>query len=96
MSDRQYYVYIMTNRSGKFYVGVTNDVIRRIHEHKAGLSGFTSRYNMTRLLYYECTNDIRDAISREKQLKPWRREKKLALIRCTNPRLLDLSAELSA
>ena len=84
MSDRQYYVYIMTNRSGTFYVGVTNDLIRRIHEHKAGLSGFTCRYNITRLLYYECTNDVRDAISGEKQLKPWRREK-LALIRRTNP-----------
>lgn len=88
---REYYVYIMTNRSGTMYVGVTNDLDRRVHEHKAGLSEFTARYRMHRLLYFESTSDVRDAIAREKQIKPWRREKKFRLIRTQNPRLLDLS-----
>jgi len=78
-----------------FYVGVTNNLLRRVYQHKTGLNGFTGRYNMNRLIYYEYTTDVRDAIRREKQLKPWRREKKLALIRRMNPKLLDLSAELS-
>ena len=88
---REYYVYIMTGRSGTFYVGVTNDLERRVHEHKAGLSGFTSRYRLNRLVYYESTTDVGIAIAREKQLKPWRREKKIRLIKTLNPRFLDLS-----
>ncbi len=92
---RQFYVYLMTNRSGMFYTGVTNDLIRRVREHKLGLSEFTARYKMTRLVYYECMPDIRDAIAREKQIKSWRREKKLTLIRQSNPKLLDLSQGLA-
>ncbi len=88
---RQYHVYIMTNRSGTFYVGVTNDLMRRVLEHKAGRSDFTRRYRITRLVYFESTNNVWDAIAREKQIKPWRREKKIRLIKTTNPRFLDLS-----
>ncbi len=94
MSDRQYYTYIMANRSGMFYTGVTNDLLRRVKEHKDGLAEFTGRYRMNRLVYYESTIDVRDAIAREKQIKPWRREKKLALIRRMNPKLLDLTEKL--
>ena len=92
---RLYYVYIMTNRSGIFYTGVTSSLPHRVHEHREGLSDFTSRYRVTRLVYYESTPDIREAILREKQIKPWRREKKLTLIRTMNPKLLDLSRDLT-
>ena len=94
MQDRQYYVYVMTNRSGMFYTGMTNNLVRRMAEHRQGLSKFTHRYRMTRLVYYETTSDVTSAITREKQIKPWRREKKLTLIRRMNPRLLDLSSEI--
>ena len=94
MQDRQYYVYVMTNRSGMFYPGMTNNLVRRIAEHRRGLSRFTHRYRMTRLVYYETTSDVTSAITRENQIKPWRREKKLTLIRRMNPRLLDLSSEI--
>ncbi len=94
MQDRQYYVYVMTNRSGMFYTGMTNDLVRRLAEHRHGLSKFTHRYRMTRLIYYESTSDVTSAITGEKQIKPWRREKKLTLIRRMNPRLLDLSSEI--
>lgn len=93
MKRRDYYVYIMTGGGGTFYTGVTNDLARRVQEHKTGLSEFTARYRLTRLVYFESTTDVREAINREKQIKPWRREKKLALIRRMNPRLLDLSLE---
>ena len=94
MQDRQYYVYVMTNRSGMFYPGMTNNLVRRIAEHRRGLSRFTHRYRMTRLVYYETASDVTSAITRENQIKPWRREKKLTLIRRMNPRLLDLSSEI--
>ncbi len=89
---RTYYVYILTNRSGTLYVGVTNDIHRRLAEHRsANASRFTGRYRMTRLAYIETTNDIRAAIAREKQLKGWKRRRKLELIQATNPQWLDLS-----
>jgi len=89
-----YYVYIMTNNSGTLYTGVTNDLQRRMFEHKHKLGeGFSKRYNLTRLLYYEMTNDINAAISREKQIKGWLRTKKLALIKSVNPNWRDLSEE---
>ncbi len=91
---KQYYVYIMTNHSGTLYVGVTNDLARRVSEHKMGLSAFTRRYRLARLVYFESTSDITAAIEREKQIKPWRREKKLALIKRMNPHWLDLSRNL--
>ncbi len=87
----QYFVYILTNRSGALYIGVTNDLKRRAYEHKHKLiPGFTSKYMLNRLIYFETTSDIHGAISREKQLKGWARQKKLELIGCTNPALRDL------
>ena len=92
--DRQYYVYIMTNRVRTLYVGVTNDLVRRVYEHKRKLvPGFTTKYNLTWLAYYEQTSDISSAIAREKQIKSWRRSKKVELIEAMNPRWKDLSLE---
>ena len=90
---RHYSVYIMTNRSRTLYTGVTNDLERRVYEHKQKVgSKFTSKYNITRLAYYEYYSDIRDAIAREKQVKGWRRAKKIALVESVNPDWQDLSA----
>jgi putative endonuclease len=76
----------MTNRSGTLYTGVTNNLLRRIHEHKNKLiEGFTKKYNITRLVYYEETSDVRSAITREKQIKGWLRRKKINLIESVNP-----------
>ena len=92
--DRQYYVYILTNGKRNLYVGVTNDLERRMYEHKHKLfEGFTKRYNITWLAYYEETTDVVSAIEREKQIKGWRRSKKEALIESLNPRWKDLSLE---
>ena len=91
---RDYCVYIMTNRSGMFYTGVTNNLPIRVYQHKNGMGGFTSRYRMTRLVYYESTQNVLSAIAREKQIKGWRRDKKIALIRSMNPRFLDLSSDI--
>ena len=89
---KHYYVYMMTNRSKTLYTGVTNHLERRVWEHKHKvLPGFSSRYNITRLIYYEETDDIDQAIAREKQIKGWLRAKKIALIESTNPDWLDLS-----
>ena len=92
---RQYYVYILTNRKqGVLYTGVTNNLERRIHEHKNKLIlGFASKYNLTRLVYFEGTADINAAIAREKQIKGWLRKKKIALIESRNPGWQDLSKE---
>lgn len=91
---KQYYVYIITNKSGTLYTGVTNDLTRRIYEHKQGIGGhFTSRYRVTGLLYFEGTRDIHAALAREKQLKGWRRARKLELIAKHNPKWADLSAD---
>lgn len=88
------WVYIMASRSGVLYVGVTNNLMRRVYEHKKKLvSGFTRRYNVTRLVHFETSRDIRAAIGREKQIKGWVREKKRALISANNPKWEDLSAE---
>ncbi len=90
---RTYFVYILTNRSGTLYVGMTNDIDRRLAEHRrAGAGRFAGRYRMTRLAYVETTDDVRAALAREKQLKGWRRRRKLDLIHTTNPKWLDLSA----
>jgi putative endonuclease len=94
MNGNCYYVYIMTNDSDTLYIGVTNDLVRRVYEHKQKLvEGFTSKYNITQLVYYEETNDIQSAIAREKQIKGWLRKKKIALIRSVNPKWEDLSAD---
>lgn len=87
----------MTNRSGTLYVGVTNDLERRMYEHKNKIvPGFTSKYNISQLAHFEETSDIDSAIAREKQIKGWRREKKVALIEASNPRWEDLSLEWEA
>ena len=90
-----YYVYILANWDDSvLYIGVTNDLRRRLHEHQNHLTdGFTATYNVDKLVYFEHTSDIRSAISREKQLKGWRRDKKNALISKTNPRWKDLSRD---
>jgi putative endonuclease len=89
-----YYVYILTNRSKTLYTGVTNDLIRRVYEHKQKLiPGFTEKYNIDRLAYYEETVDVTAAIAREKQIKGWLRVKKIALIESMNPEWHDLSAD---
>ena len=86
------YVYIMASRSRTLYIGVTSKIERRVFEHKYKLlAGFTARYNITRLVYIEQAPTISDAIAREKQLKKWRREKKIALIEAQNPNWDDLS-----
>jgi putative endonuclease len=91
---RQYYVYIMTNRSKTLYTGVTNDLTLRVYEHKKKMiDGFTKKYNITKLVYFEETNDIVSAITREKQIKGWLRSKKIALIESMNPKWGDLSEE---
>jgi len=91
---KQYYVYIMTNSSRTLYTGVTDNLVRRIYEHKNKLiKGFTQKYNITRLVYYEITSDVQAAIQREKQIKGWLRKKKIALIEAANPKWEDLSKE---
>jgi putative endonuclease len=90
----EYYVYIMANRSRTLYTGVTNNLQRRVYEHKQKLvEGFTKKYNITRLVYYESTNDINAAIAREKQIKGWLRSKKVSLIESINPDWGDLSMD---
>jgi putative endonuclease len=91
----QYFVYILTNKSNKvLYIGVTNNLERRMYEHKNKMiDGFTKRYNLTKLVYFEETCDVRSAIEREKKLKNWHREWKMKLIAKFNPEWKDLSVE---
>jgi len=91
-----YYVYILSNKWNKvLYVGVTNDLIRRVYEHKNKLAeGFTSRYNVDKLVYYESTNESIVAIEREKQIKGYKRGRKDALINRQNPEWKDLYDEI--
>src|SRR5437016_467511 len=89
---RTYYVYIMASRSRVLYTGVTNDLVRRVDEHKRGLTpGFTSRYRVSRLVYFEAFGDVRDAIAREKQFKGWVRARKTRLIEQKTPTWEDLA-----
>ena len=92
----QYYVYILTNWNNKvMYIGVTNDLARRVYEHKNKLvKGFASRYNVNKLVYFEYTSDVKAAIEREKQLKGWIRKRKNELVEQVNPQWNDLSEEL--
>ena len=90
---KNYYVYIMTSPSGTLYTGMTSNLVRRVYEHKQRLvDGFTKKYNVTRLAYYEQTSDVQTALAREKEIKKWRRSKKIALIKSINPKWQDLSA----
>lgn len=90
-NDRCYHVYIMSSRSRAIYVGVTSDLVRRMESHRSGdIAGHTRRYRINRLVYFEETADINAAIAREKQLKGWRRSKKVQLIESGNPTWEDL------
>jgi putative endonuclease len=90
-----YHAYILASASGLLYTGVTRHLERRVGEHQRDIvDGFTKRYGVHRLVYFEAFADIRNAIAREKQLKGWRREKKIALIRKENPGFGDLSGKL--
>jgi putative endonuclease len=95
MYTKTYYVYIMTNKSKTLYTGVTNDLRRRVLEHKEHLvPGFTKRYNIKRLVYYEETDVVHSALAREKQIKGWFRRKKEELIESVNPQWRDLYESL--
>jgi len=92
---KNYYVYILTNQSKTLYIGVTNNLERRVYEHKHKLKdGFTKKYNLTKLVYFEMFNDINDAIKREKQLKNWHRQWKINLIESKNKDWKDLYDEM--
>ena len=94
--NNQYYVYIMTNKGNKIlYTGITKDLGKRIYEHKEKLAeGFTKRYNLTKLVYFEICYDIQSAISREKQIKDGSRQKKIDLIKSVNNKWRDLYNDL--
>jgi putative endonuclease len=96
MVYKQYYVYILTNQTNTvLYVGVTSDLVKRVYEHKNKLvQGFTSKYHIDKLVYFEVFNDINDAIGREKQLKGGSRAKKIALIEKDNPFCEDLYGKI--
>lgn len=97
MGKREYnfYVYIMASASGTLYIGMTNDLIRRIVEHKEGkIEGFGKKYSCKKLVYYEHHKYVYNAIEREKEIKKWRREKKQNLIKSINPHWNDLYQEL--
>ena len=92
--DKRYYVYIMTNGKRTLYVGVTNNLVRRVYEHKYKLvEGFTEKYNLIYLAYYDETTDVMSAIEREKQIKGWRRSKKIELVESVNPKWKDLAMD---
>jgi putative endonuclease len=91
---KEYFVYIMTNKSKTLYTGVTDNLIRRVAEHKQGtIKGFTSKYQINKLVYFESGNNINEALYREKQIKGWLRKKKVALIEQENPEWKDLSED---
>ncbi len=93
--DKHYYVYIITNNNNNvLYTGFTNNIYTRISQHKHKIiKGFASKYNCSKLVYYETFNDVKLAISREKEIKKWRREKKINLINSLNPEWKDLSED---
>jgi putative endonuclease len=91
---KTYYVYIMSSKTGTLYVGITSDIKKRVYEHKNHLvPGFTDKYKIDRLVYIETFGDALSAIACEKQIKRWRREKKVVLIESTNPQWVDLAAD---
>jgi putative endonuclease len=93
---KTFYVYILTNRSRTLYVGVTNNLNRRMYEHKNKMiDGFTKKYNLNILVYYETFEFMNDAIRREKQIKGWLRKKKIELIESVNPKWNDLAGDSS-
>ena len=91
MFEKQYYVYILTNKSNTLYTGITDDLYRRLYEHKNKLTpGFTKKYNIDKLIYYEVFDDPESAIQREKEIKGWTRKKKMELIKKVNPNFKEL------
>ena len=96
MLDKHYYVYILTNKTNRvLYTGVTNDLVRRVYEHKNHFAkSFTEKYNVTKLVYFEHTESIEGAILREKQIKAGSRQKKIDLINSTNPNWEDLYGKI--
>ena len=94
--DKEYYIYLLTNQNNNvLYTGITNNLIRRVYEHKNKLQeGFTKKYNVNRLVYYEVYSDIADAITREKQIKGWSRKKKNTMVNQSNPDWKDLYEEI--
>jgi len=93
--EHRYFVYLLTNWNNKvMYVGMTNDLLRRVYEHKTkAVKDFTEKYNVSRLVYFEETSDVLAALAREKEIKKWRREKKNALVIQANPEWRDLSKD---
>ena len=92
-----FYVYILTNKTNNvFYVGMTNNLVSRVYQHKQHMDpkSFTARYNVTKLVYFEETTDVRAALEREKQLKSWKRASKIALVMASNPRMIDLYSHI--
>jgi putative endonuclease len=97
VKEYEYFVYIVCSRSGTLYIGMTNSIYKRALQHKRGeIEGFASKYRCDRLVWYESYDDVRKAIDREKQLKRWRRAKKIALIESKNPRWEDLAEKWGA
>jgi putative endonuclease len=92
---RTFWVYILASRSRCLYTGVTNNLELRLAQHRRGLHGFTAKYRIKRLVYYEHTNDVMAALNREKQIKAWTRAKRVALIESMNPSWDDLRPVLS-
>lgn len=93
-AERTYYVYMLASKTRRLYVGVTNDLERRVWQHRTkAIEGFTSKYNIERLMWYESTSDVMAAIKREKEIKGWRREKKIKLIEAENPGWVDLAKD---
>ncbi len=91
--SKDYYVYVLTNDNNNvMYIGITNDLKRRVYEHKSNtIEGFTKKYHVHKLVYYEITTDVNSAIAREKQLKKWKRAKKNALVETLNPKWKELT-----
>ena len=93
-NQHRYFVYILSNATRRIYVGMTEDLERRVYQHKNHLiPGFTSKYNIDWLVHFEETSDVKAAIEREKQIKGWLRSKKIELIESTNPRWIDLAQD---
>jgi len=94
---KQYFVYILCNgRISVNYTGVTDDLVRRIYEHKNKLTdGFTKRYNVDRLIYFEAYDDVHAALNRKKEIKSWRKDKKMRLVRDSNPDFRDLYEDIT-
>jgi len=91
---KSYYIYILRNNSGTFYIGITSDLVKRVWEHKNKfVKGFTEKYNIDKLIYYEIYSDPENAILREKQLKKWNRKKKVILISKMNPKFEEIGLD---